>query len=119
MLTLYRKPKTDTTMATSSARRGSIFLYLALLFFAIGIIVILRTAGFLPADIYARLMTWQSLTIATGIFLLCTRELVIGIITTVLGVIAMFDLFGLLGIIGTLGILLILGAVMIINYLRR
>ncbi len=106
-------------MATSAARRGSVFLYLALLFFAIGILVILKTAGLIPADIYSRLMTWPSLTIATGIFLLCTRELVIGIVTTVLGAIAMFDIFDLLGIIGTPGVLLILGAVMMINYLRR
>ncbi len=76
-------------MATSAARRGSVFLYLALLFFAI------------------------------GIFLLCTKEVVIGIVTAALGVIAMFDVFDLLGIIGTPGVLLILGAVMMINYLRR
>ena len=106
-------------MATSAARSGSVFLYLALLFFAIGILVILKTAGLVPSDVYSRLMTWQSLAIATGIFLLCTKEVVIGIVTAALGVIAMFDVFDLLGIIGTPGVLLILGAVMMINYLRR
>lgn len=106
-------------MATSASRRGSLFLLLAILFFVIGILVILKTAGLISANVYARLMTWQALTVGIGVFLLCTREVVVGAITVVLGVIAMFNFFNLLTIVSIPGLLLILGAVMMIYYLRR
>lgn len=94
-------------------------MFLALLFFSIGMLVILNKAGLISPRIYATLMTWQALAVATGVYLLCTRQLIAGILITALGLVAMFNVFNLLSIIGTPGVLLIMAAIMMICYLRR